>query len=93
MTNNLPQRMTEHYLDRLTKKTFAGKYQAFYLVYFEDSEYVLNIIAREKEIKGWRRQKKLNLIKSMNPEFRFLNEEVFGEWPPREIVHRGNVEE
>jgi putative endonuclease len=92
MTNNLPQRIAEHYFDRITRQTFAGKYHAFFLLYFEDSEYILNIIAREKEIKGWSRKKKLELIKTYNPTFRFLNEEVFGEWPPNEVRHRGHDE-
>ncbi len=33
-------------------------------------------IAREREIKKWRREKKLTLIKTLNPEFKFLNDEV-----------------
>ena len=47
-------------------------------------------IAREKEIKGWLRIKKINLITNFNPEWKFLNEELLGEWPPKEIYHRKN---
>ena len=82
VTNNLFQRVSEHYLDRIDKKTFAGKYNVHFLLYFESHNYVLNAIAREKEIKGWSRKKKVDLILSFNPELKFLNEEVFGEWPP-----------
>ncbi len=49
---------------------------------------IINIneaIAREKEIKGWKRIKKEELIKEMNPEFKFLNTELFGKWPPDKI--------
>jgi putative endonuclease len=93
ITNNLLQRITEHYLDTAEKKTFVGKYNAFYLIYFEEHDYVLNAIEREKEIKGWRREKKEALIKSFNPELKFLNQEVFDEWPPKEGYHRRNLEE
>jgi putative endonuclease len=93
ITNNLLQRITEHYLDKDAKKTFAGKYNAFYVLYFETHDYVLNAIAREKKIKGWRREKKVSLIKSFNAEMKFLNEEVFEQWPPKEVFHCGGLEE
>jgi len=82
MTNNLKARIIEHYLDKGNPESFTGKYHAFYLLYYETTYYVNNAIAREKEIKGWRRSKKEDLIRSFNPEFRFLNEELFGKWPP-----------
>jgi putative endonuclease len=44
-----------------------------FLVYYEKFVWVEEAIAREKEIKKWRREKKLDLIKSMNPDFEFLN--------------------
>jgi putative endonuclease len=88
MTNNLEQRLLEHYLDRGNVKTFTGKYHAFYLVYYEKSQYVLNTIAREKEIKGWRRSKKEALINAFNPGWKFLNADIFGKWPPEIGCHR-----
>lgn len=91
MTNNLEQRIIEHYLDRGNLKSFTGKYHVFYLLFYESSGYINNVIAREKEIKGWRRSKKSDLIKSFNPELKFLNEELIGNWPPDEIIaHRKN---
>jgi putative endonuclease len=39
-------------------------------------------IEREKEIKGWRMEKKLALIKTKNPDVNFLNEEFYKPWPP-----------
>ena len=88
LTNDLEQRIIEHYLDRGNEKTFTGKYHAYYLIFYESSTYINNTIAREKEIKGWRRSKKEELINAFNPEWKFLNEELFGKWPPDELSHR-----
>jgi putative endonuclease len=41
-------------------------------------------IAREKEIKGWLRSKKIKLIEKENPTWRFLNKDIM-EWPPTKI--------
>ena len=91
MTNDLEQRIIEHYLDRGNPKSFTGKYHVFYLLFYESSGYIKNTIAREKEIKGWRRSKKEALINSFNAEWKFLNEELLGKWPPDEIIaHRKN---
>jgi len=92
-TNNLPQRITEHWLKRVTKDTFTGKYNCYNLLYFEHTKYVLNAIAREKEIKGWLRIKKEALIKEFNPKMEFLNNEIM-DWPPdpNTAFHRGDFE-
>src|SRR5690349_2176359 len=82
VTNNLTRRITEHYLEANSKKTFCGRYNCFYLVYYEEHVYVANAIAREKEIKSWRKEKKLNLIKSENYSLIFLNDQLFDSWPP-----------
>ena len=91
MTNDLEQRITEHYIDRLESKTFAGKYNCHFLIFYETYRYVNDAIAREKEIKGWTRIKKANLITTFNPEWEFLNEELLGEWPPKDAHHRKDV--
>ena len=91
ISNNLEQRIIEHYLERGNNSSFTGKYHAFYLLYSECYRYVNNAIAREKEIKGWRRSKKLNLIKTNNPEMEFLNEKLFGKWPPDKMFHRKDL--
>jgi putative endonuclease len=88
VTNNLEQRIIEHYLSRGGKNNFTGKYKAFYVLYYEMHQYVENAIAREKEIKGWRREKKLALIKTINPNLDFLNHELFDEWPPKDAAYR-----
>jgi putative endonuclease len=82
MTNNLPRRLVEHYQNRGKPDTFAGKYFCFNLVWFEWHKYVYNAITRENELKHWTRTAKEELIREMNPEWRFLNVEVCGVWPP-----------
>jgi len=93
VTNNLEQRIIEHYIDRNEKKSFAGKYNTFYVLYYESHQYIENAIAREKEIKGWRREKKIDLIKTINPNLDFLNRELFDEWPPKDMVHRNEMKD
>jgi putative endonuclease len=85
VTNNLEVRIIEHYSKAGNIKSFTGKYYAHFLLYYEDYKYVNEAIGREKEIKGWKRIKKEALIKSMNPEFKFLNIELFGKWPLEKI--------
>lgn len=74
MTNNLGERLKQH-KDNIEKgvKTFASKYNIEFLVYYEKHTWVQEAIAREKELKGWKRDKKLALIKSFNSNFEFLN--------------------
>jgi len=50
--------------------------------------YIKDAIAREKEIKGWRREKKLNIIKAFNPSWTFLNAALCEGWPPKENITR-----
>jgi putative endonuclease len=88
VTNNLEQRVIEHYLNRTDTKTFAGRYKTYYLLHYECYDYILDAIAREKEIKGWSRKKKMDLIRLFNPTFEFLNRTVFASWPPKNAGHR-----
>jgi putative endonuclease len=92
VTNNLEQRITEHFLNRGKPKTHAGKYYCYCLLYYEAFQYVNDAIAREKELKKWRREKKEALITSFNPERKNLNKELFGAWPlsQEELSHRKN---
>ena len=57
-------------------------------MYYECTQYINNAIAREKEIKGWNRKKKEELITAFNPGWKFLNHEVLGESPPSKPNHR-----
>ena len=74
MTNNLSSRLKQH-KENIENRiyTFASRYNLEFLVYYEKFTWVQQAIAREKELKGWRREKKLNLIKSFNDNFEFLN--------------------
>ena len=77
VTNNLRNRLLEHQADSEgEKKHFAGKYNCFHLIYFERFEWIQHAIEREKELKGWTRIKKINLINSFNSDWKFLNDEV-----------------
>jgi putative endonuclease len=77
MTNNLPKRLSEHEEYQILKpESFTGKYKCHYLVYWERFQFVDDAYAREKQIKGWTRNKKDVLIESLNPDWRFLNDEV-----------------
>ena len=65
MTNNLQRRVYEH-RSGLTPG-FARKYRIMHLVFYETTNNVEEAIAREKEIKGWVRKRKIALIESLNP--------------------------
>jgi putative endonuclease len=82
VTNNLAQRLKEHYDNRGQEKTFAGKYYCYNLVYYEYTSYINNAIYREKEIKDMSREKKMAMISAVNPDWQFLNIEICGMWPP-----------
>ncbi|MBI5557274.1 MAG: GIY-YIG nuclease family protein [Deltaproteobacteria bacterium] len=71
VTSNLIRRIYEH-----KNKLFDGftkKYKVDKLVYFEETSDVAAAIAREKEIKRWRREKKNNLVVKMNPDWQDLS--------------------
>ncbi|MFC6098327.1 GIY-YIG nuclease family protein [Flavobacterium qiangtangense] len=74
VTNHLKIRLLQH-SENITSKnnTFASKYHVQYLLYFEKFTWIHEAIAREKEIKGWRKEKKIDLIKTINPNLEFLN--------------------
>ena len=77
LTNNIQRRLSQHYFDsENAKKSFAGKYNCFYLVYYQVFEDINAAIKREKEIKGWRREKKNQLISEFNPNWDFFNHDV-----------------
>jgi putative endonuclease len=77
VTNNLPYRLEQHEEDAKTiKKSFAGKYNCYHLIYYEHFNYIQHAIDREKEIKGWVRRKKEKLINKFNPEWKFLNDAI-----------------
>ena len=74
ITNDLNNRIRFHKEDtNLNKKSFTSKYKCFFLIYFDRFQYVENAIKREKQIKGWTRMKKLQLIEAHNPEWKDLS--------------------
>lgn len=81
VTNDLERGLCEHYFGTDNKGSFTKKYNCYYLVWFERYQYVNHAIEREKEIKGWIRNKKNALIEQENPDWRFLNTDIM-EWPP-----------
>ena len=75
VTNNLERRIFEHKNKQV--KGFTEKYNVNKLVYFEETHDVRAAIAREKEIKKWRREKKNNLVVAVNPEWKDLSDGWF----------------
>lgn len=75
VTNNLERRNSEHKTGEI--KGFSQKYWAGKLVYYEVFGDIEAAIMREKEIKKWRREKKDNLVKTLNPEWKDLSEEWY----------------
>ncbi len=76
VTNDLERRMMEHFENKGNKATFAGQYYCYKLLYYERHTHIEYAISREKEIKKWRREKKMELIKMINPLLQFLNDEI-----------------
>ena len=72
VTGNLPKRISEH--KNKVVEGFTKKYNVDKLVYYEITNDVESAINREKQLKRWHRQWKINLIKEMNPEFKDLSE-------------------
>ena len=72
VTNNLQRRMIEHRQGIIPG--FASRYTIFRLVHCEQFADIRDAIAREKEIKGWRREKKIWLIEGKNPTWQDLAE-------------------
>jgi putative endonuclease len=75
VTNNLDRRMSEHQSGAGSK--FTSKYNCKSLLYFEEFKYVLEAIAREKQIKRWNRAKKISLIREFNPKLKNLLDELY----------------
>jgi putative endonuclease len=82
VTGNLALRVYEHRTGQF--EGFSKKYQMKRLVYAEPTSDVHTAIRREKQIKGWLRARKIELIESINPEWRDLGEDLLGsgEIPP-----------
>ena len=73
VTSDLMRRVYEH-KNKLVPG-FTSKYNITRLVYYESTSSIHSALAREKQIKGWLRAKKIALIESMNPEWKDLSED------------------
>jgi putative endonuclease len=75
VTRDLLRRVLEH--KRGAVEGFTSRYRIDRLVHFEQTDYLQAAIAREKELKGWRRDKKLALIEASNPTWEDLSREWY----------------
>jgi len=75
VTNDLVRRVYEH--KRKLVQGFAKKYNVTWLAYYEQTSDITSAIEREKQIKGWRRSKKVGLIESLNPRWEDLSLEWY----------------
>ncbi len=89
VTNDLFHRIEQHRNGELDG--FTKKYKIHRLVYFERFQYVDNAIAREKELKGWLRDKKIALINEQNPTWEDIYPLLLrGEWKEKQVL--GNAQ-
>jgi putative endonuclease len=80
VTNNLETRVAQHKLKLVPG--FTTKYNVTRLVWYEETTDIQAAIAREKQIKGWTRVKKIALVSATNPSWRDLAKD----WAPEEIL-------
>ena len=73
VTNNLERRVYEHKQELI--EGFTKRYHVHKLVYFETTTDVRSAIEREKQLKGWRRARKNELVETLNPEWLDLSED------------------
>jgi putative endonuclease len=76
ITNSLERRTWYHRSGNA--KSFTKTYQVDRLVYYERFNDARSAITREKEIKGWRREKKNELVRAFNPKWKDLGRDLFG---------------
>lgn len=79
VTNDIERRVREH--KEKSKAGFTARYNVSRLVYLETYNDVRDAIAREKQLKGWLRERKVALIESVNPTRRDLSDDRFGSDP------------
>lgn len=76
VSNSLLRRGYEHRTGQSYYESFTKKYNINKLVYYEEYRNVRDAIAREKQIKGGSRQKKINLVNLINPQWNDLYDRV-----------------
>ncbi|MDR4952519.1 GIY-YIG nuclease family protein [Chryseobacterium sp. ES2] len=75
VTSNLPKRVQQH-KESCYSQSFTSRYNLYILVYWEAFQEIGDAICREKQIKAGSRQKKLDLINSMNSDWKDLADDV-----------------
>jgi putative endonuclease len=75
VTNDLERRILEH--KQKINEGFTSKYDVNMLVYFESFQYINDAILREKRLKKWNRQWKINLIEEENKDWKDLSEDWY----------------
>ena len=73
-TSNLIQRIWQHKNNVFSG--FTAKYRVHQLVYYEELQNIIEMVQRERRLKNWRRQWKINLIEKINPNWKDLFEEI-----------------
>jgi putative endonuclease len=81
VTTDLAQRLREHRNPEAVSSAFAARYHTVDLVYYEAFDGIELAIAREKQLKGWRREKKDALVTKMNPRWEDLSSRFERELP------------
>jgi putative endonuclease len=79
VTGSLRRRVWQH--KQHASDGFTAQYDVSRLLYFETFRHVGKAIAREKQLKGWRREKKIALIQKANPEWKDLSREWYIDRP------------
>jgi putative endonuclease len=77
VTNDIMRRVSEHKSGTL--KGFTSRYKMTSLLYVESTTDIQAAIEREKQLKGWTRKRKLELVRGRNPHWRDLSEEWFAD--------------
>ena len=75
VTNNLQRRLYEHKNELIDG--FTKKYHLHKLVYYEDYQHICDAISREKQLKGWVRIRKNELVETINPKWEDLSDKLF----------------
>jgi putative endonuclease len=81
MTNGLFKRVSEHKAKK-DPKCFTARYNVVYLMYSENYKYVEDAISREKQLKNWKKQWKIELIEKENPTWRDLYNDMLYRYNP-----------
>jgi putative endonuclease len=86
VTNDLFNRMEQHRNDEFDG--FTKKYKVNRLVYYERFQYINSAIGREKQLKGWLRERKIALIVENNPTWEDIYPLLLrGEWKEKQVLH------